>query len=70
MTLKELQEAYISVNKGLAYKMWRQANLNCLVLSKNFPKTPEEACPELYPPKKKYQMPDFLIEKARKRGVI
>lgn len=59
------------VNKGMAYRMWREATLIGRLFSKeDYPKTPESACPELYPPKKSYKMPDFLLEKAIKRGVI
>ena len=69
MTVRELIITLEQTNKGLAYKMWKQANLIGCILDK-FPKNPEEACPELYPPKKSYKMPDFLLEKAIKRGVI
>lgn len=57
------------VNKGLAYQMWKQAILNGSMFSDDRPKTPEAGSPELYPVKKRYEMPDFLKEKAIKRGV-
>lgn len=69
MTLRELIITLENVNKGLAYEMWRRASLTGYIFGK-FPDTPEKACPELYPPKKSYKIPDFLLEKAIKRGVI
>ena len=69
LTFAELKVMLENINKGLAYSMWKQAVLNGAVFSKDFPKTPEEASPELYPEKTHYEMPDFLKEKAIKRGV-
>lgn len=69
MTFRELIITLRESKKGLAYEMWRQANLIGTIFS-DFPQSPEDACPELYPPKKSYKMPDFLIEKATKRGVM
>ena len=69
MTVRELIITLEQTNKGMAYRMWREATLIGALFNK-FPKTPEEACPELYPPKPSYKMPDFLLEKAIKRGVI
>lgn len=69
MTFRELVITLENTNKGLAYQLWRQANLIGCIFDK-FPKSPEDACPDLYPPKKSYVMPDFLKEKAIKRGVI
>lgn len=69
MTVKELIKTLEMRRKGLAYKMWKSANLNgASVASKNYPSTPEEACPELYPPKASIRMPNFLKEKWVKRG--
>lgn len=71
MTVRELIITLEQTNKGMAYKMWREASLIGALFSKQgYPKTPEDACPELYPPKKTYKIPDFLLEKAIKRGVI
>lgn len=69
LTFAELKMMLMNINKGLAYKMWKQAMLNGAVFSKEFPNSPEKASPELYPNKKHYEMPDFLKEKAIKRGV-
>lgn len=48
--------------------MWKQAHLNALAQSSKFPSTPEDATPELYPPKKSIPMPDFLKDKWLKKG--
>lgn len=69
MTLYELRETLENKRKGLAYQMWKQTILYGQLFNKNFPKTPEEACPELYPPKKTYKMPQWMIEKYYKRGM-
>lgn len=69
LTFIELKIMLENVNKGLAYKMWKQAVLNGAVFSKEFPDTPEKASQELYPSKASYEMPDWLKEKAMKRGV-
>ena len=63
MTLYELKNTLREVNAGLAYKMWRQGAITISMLGKNAPKTPEEASPELYPPKKTYKMPDWVKQK-------
>ena len=70
MTLGELNESLKQVNQGLAYQMWKQAILNISMLGKDRPDTPEKASPELYPPKKTYQMPDWVRKKwLQKKGV-
>ena len=69
MTLYELKETLINRRKGLAYKMWKQAILIGQLFEKKYPENPETACPELYPPKKSYKMPDWLKEKYYKRGM-
>ena len=69
MTFRELVITVKQTNKGLAYKMWRQASLIGSIFT-DFPTTPEDACPELAPPKPRYEIPDFLVEKAVKRGVM
>ena len=70
MTLTELEETIVSRKKGMAYEIWRLASLTRSPFVKNFPNSPEEACPELYPPKEGIKMPNFLVEKAIKRGVL
>lgn len=69
MTVKELIGTLENRRKGLAYKMWKEANLIGMpAFSKNYPSSPEIACPELYPPKSSIKMPDFLKDKWLKRG--
>lgn len=68
MTLYELKNSLKEVNKGLAYTMWKQAVLTMSMLGKKAPKNPEEGSPELYPPKKTYRMPDWMIKKYLERG--
>ena len=69
MTVKELFNTLEQRRKMLAYKMWKSANLiGASFESKKYPSTPEEACPELYPPKTTIKMPKFLIKKWLKRG--
>ncbi len=72
MDLEELMETIIQRRQGLAYKIWRVSSFVRHPLIKEFPTSPEEAMPELYPPKKGIPMPDFLKEKVakRKRGII
>lgn len=69
MDLKELTNALSQKKQGLAYTMWKQAYLTILGVSdllkdRNskamFPKTPEEASPELYPQKPSIKKPKFL----------
>ena len=69
MDLRELAEALDSNKRGLAYRLWKEACLLRIAFGgKDFPATPEEASPELYPPKKKYKMPDFLKERMARKG--
>lgn len=69
MTIKELLKTLEQRKKGLAYEIWKVANLTGASFgSKNFPSTPAKACPELYPPKVSIKMPDFLREKWLKKG--
>lgn len=70
MNLIELENSLISKRQGLAYNIWRLATFIHSPLVKNFPTSPKEAMPELYPIEKGIPMPDFLKEKAMKRGVI
>ena len=70
MTIAELEITLINKRKGLAYKIWRLASFTRSPFVKDFPKSPKEAMPELFPPEQGIPMPDFLKEKAMKRGVI
>ncbi len=57
MTLKELTNTLKQRNEMTAYTMWKQSYLICLgigdILSdsrqSNFPMSPQEACPEMFP---------------------
>lgn len=68
MTLQELIDTLNGRRQGLAYKLWKNAYLTVLGVSDllsskrsmNFPKTPELASPELYPPKPKIKKPEWL----------
>ena len=68
MTLYELNRTLINKRKGLANRLFKEAIIIGRLFNKDFPKTPEEAFPELYPPKKTYKMPDWMKEKYYKRG--
>lgn len=71
MTLKELRNSLEQVNKGLAYYMFKDKVLLNQALVGKLKGTPEEALPELYPPKKTYQMPEWIrkrYEKQKKGG--
>ena len=70
MTLMELQNMLENRKKGLAYEIWRLATFVHSPLVKDFPDSPEKAMPELFPQQRGIKMPDFLIEKAIKRGVM
>ena len=70
MTMKELESTLENKRKGLAYRIWRLSTFTHSPFVKNFPNSPKEAMPELYPVEKGIPMPDFLKEKAMKRGVI
>lgn len=73
MTLAELKKSVDNINKGLSYKIYKQAYLIGLAFSGsgNFPENPEKANPELYPPKKTYEMSDWIKERYYKQeGVI
>ena len=67
MTLKELKNSLKEANKGLAYTMWKQAVINASMFGKNAPENPEKASPELYPPKKTYKMPEWMMKKYMKQ---
>lgn len=64
MTIKELILSLENRRKGLAYKIWKQAYLIGVAFAgKKYPRTPEEASPELYPKKKTIPMPKGLLGK-------
>jgi len=70
MTLYELMETLENRKQGLAYEIWRHASLVRSPFTKNFPASPKEAMPELFPQEEGIKMPDFLMDKAIKRGVL
>ena len=70
MTIIELENTIENRRKGLAFSIWKISQLCHSPFIKNFPSEPKQACPELYPIEKGIPMPNFLIEKAMKRGVI
>lgn len=63
MDLNELESTLINRRKGIANECFMIGMLSRTALAKDLPKTPEEMYPYMYPPKKKYVMPDFLKEK-------
>lgn len=65
MTVKELTGTLKQVRRVQAYSLWKQAYLITLGISDllsdgrpNYPATPADACPELYPPKPSIKKPD------------
>lgn len=69
MTFKELYKTLEQRKKGLAYKIWKEANLNMLATADiwrgkgkkpQFPDKPEKASPELYPPPVTIKRPEGL----------
>ena len=59
--INELTNTLEAKKKQLAYEMWKQAGLIAMAcFNKKYPENPEKASPELFPPKKKYKLPDFL----------
>lgn len=61
MDLNELNNTLEKRRMGLGYELWKLACLNTFVLSPDkMPESPEDASPELYPPRKTYKMPEFL----------
>lgn len=70
MTILELRKSLNAHNKGLSYKMYKQAYLIGLAFNGKFPESPEKANKELYPPKKSYNMPDWLRRRyLKQKGV-
>lgn len=73
MDMNELESTLINRRKGIANECFMIGALARTALVKEIPDTPEKAFPYMYPPKKKYVMPDFLkqraIETLKERGV-
>ncbi len=67
MTLYELKIMLENKRKGLAEHLYKEAVIIGRLFNKDFPKTSEEAFPELYPPKKTYKMPEWMIAKYYNR---
>ena len=67
MTLKELRDSIEQANKGLAYVLFRDKTLLNQALVGKLKRTPEEALPELFPPKKTYKMPDWVRKRYEKQ---
>lgn len=64
MTFKELIDTLMARRKGLAYRMWKEAHLIAwATMGKKYPQTPQDASPELYPPKPRIKMPEMLLRK-------
>lgn len=72
MTLKELENSLIQRRKGQAYQLWKNAYLigesvkdlfSKTGQKRIFPASPEDASPELYPPKPSIEKPKFLYGK-------
>lgn len=77
MTLRELSDTLEYLKKGLAYKLWKQADLITMGIADLlkdkkskaiFPKTPQEACPELYPPRPSLKIKTPLNKKYKERS--
>lgn len=66
LTMSELLNTIEQRKKGLAYEIWKLGNLSQML--EKYPENPEKACPELYPPKKTIEMPDFLKKKYYERS--
>lgn len=67
MTVKELMMSLRCTNKGLSYKMYKQAVLINQGIAGKLPQRHEEANPELFPKKKSYVMPDWVKERYYKQ---
>lgn len=77
MTLKELSDTLENRKKGLGYELWKQAALITmgvadLLKDKKgraiFPNNPQEASPELYPPKPSLKVNIKLNKKYNERS--
>ena len=73
MDMLELESTLVNRRKGVANECFMVGMISRTALAKDVPDTPEKAFPYMFPPKKKYVMPDFLqdraIETLRERGV-
>ena len=63
MTLYELKMALESKRKGLAEHLYKEAVIIGRLFNKDFPRTSQEAFPELYPPKKSYEVSSWIKER-------
>lgn len=71
MDMNELGKTLEQRRKGLAYEMWKSSMLSGWAFGgKNYPETPEKACPELFPPKKTIKMSNWLKERLIKKGGV
>jgi hypothetical protein len=77
MTLKELSDTLEHRKKGLGYELWKQAvlmvdgireALRDKKTTSKFPVTPQDACPELYPPKPSLKIKTPLNKKYNERS--
>lgn len=66
MDLYELANAVKQKREMLAYKIWRLASFVRSPFVKDFPESPQKACPELYPKKKGIKMEGWILEKYMK----
>ena len=73
MDMNELESTLVNRRKGVANECFMVGMLARTALAKEMPDTPEKAFPYMFPPKKKYVMPDFLKDRAikdlKERGV-
>lgn len=77
MTLKELSDILEHRKKGMAYELWKQATLITMGVSdvlrdkkskSIFPNSPQDASPELYPPKPSLKINVNLNKKYNERS--
>lgn len=77
MTLMELSETLEYKKKGMAYEFWKQSELIRLAIMESlkdkksrfvFPNNPQDACPELYPPKPSLKININLNKKYDERS--
>jgi hypothetical protein len=77
MTLKELSDTLEYRKKGMAYELWKQAVLTTMGIADLlkdkkskaiFPNSPQEASPELYPPKPSLKININLNKKYNERS--
>ena len=71
MDMKELGKTLEQRRKGLAYTLWKTSMLTgWATMGKNYPNNPEDACKELFPPKKSIPMPIWLRQRMIKKGGV